>query len=70
MQDQNQRPQFKILWERIDDPNAEELLRQAIALILDDPRELSPEVSFDKELLTGLNEGVPVENANQPKLNQ
>jgi hypothetical protein len=70
MQSQNQRPRFKILWEHIGDPNAEELFRQAIALIFDDPQELSPEVHFDKDSLTGLNEGVPVENANQSKLNQ
>ena len=70
MQNENHQHQLKILWEDTRDPKAEELLRQAIALILNDPQELSPKGRFDSEPLTGLNEGVPVENENQQTPNQ
>jgi hypothetical protein len=70
MQNKNHLPDLKTLWECVGDPNQEVLLRQAIALILNDPQELSPEANFDKDPLTGLNEGVPVENIRPIKQNQ
>jgi hypothetical protein len=65
MQDQHHQSKLRILWEQVDDPNADELLRQIARLILEDRPELSPEVPIDREAPRTLNESVPVEESNQ-----
>ena len=69
MQGNKNHPQLAILWEQIDDPNVDRLLRRVVELILNDAQEISPEGRFDTHLLKGLNEGVPVENGNQSQPN-
>jgi hypothetical protein len=71
MQDHNHRHNLNILWEQIDDPNVDDLLRQVAKLILEDRQELSPPTAVDSETLRTLNESVPVENINkQPITNE
>lgn len=67
MQDKNRETQLKILWEQIDDPNTDLILRRVMELILNDPQSISPKADIDTHLLKGLNEVVPVENGDQPK---
>ncbi len=67
MQDQNHPHTLKIIWEHIDDPHTDDLLLRVLELILNDPQEISPVEGFDKNSLTTLNEGVPVENENKSK---
>jgi len=62
-------PQLAILWEHVDDPNVDQLLRRVMELILNDPQKISPEAGFDTNPLKGLNEKVPVENVNQSQPN-
>ena len=62
MQDQHSPTHLKAIWEQIDDPDGEKILRQAIKLILNDSQELSPTIHIDKDPLRGINEGVPAED--------
>ena len=70
MQAKKNQTQLAILWEQVDDPNVDRLLRRVVELILNDKQEISPNVDFDTHPLKGLNEGVPVENANQSQPNE
>jgi hypothetical protein len=70
MQDHKHRPDLGILWEQIDDPNADELLRQVARLILENKQELSAAAPIDSESRGTLNENVLVEEHKQTTINQ
>jgi hypothetical protein len=61
MQNNNHRSNLRVHWEFVEDSNADELLRQAVRLILEDRPEPSPDAPVDRESLRTLNEDVPVE---------
>ena len=67
MQHKDDRSPIDIQWEVISTPDADQLIRQAVVLIL---RELEhgpiPE-GFDNMTSSGHAESIPVENSNQPK---
>ena len=70
MQNHNHRSNLQVHWEFVEDPNADDLLRQVARLILEDRQELSPNAHIDSESLRTLNEGVPVEEHKQTIINQ
>jgi hypothetical protein len=55
-------PKIPIVWEHIEDPHGQDLLRQAIQLILKDKQDLVDLSPFDKKSQRELNEGIPVES--------
>jgi hypothetical protein len=48
-------PEIKIIWEHVEDPQATELLRTAILMILGDSQMVTDEDSFDKTIREELN---------------
>lgn len=55
-------PKIPIVWEQIEDPRGQDLLRQAIQLILRDKQDSADVSPFDKKTQPELNEGTPVES--------
>jgi hypothetical protein len=55
-------PKIPIVWEHIEDPRDQDLLRQAIRLILRDKQDRPAPSLFDKKSQQELNEGTPVES--------
>jgi hypothetical protein len=56
---------INIQWELVDNPDSDQLLRQAVALILRELEKGPSSEGFDKIDLTGHAESVLVENNNQ-----
>ena len=55
-------PKIPIVWEHIEDPHGQDLLRQAIQLILRDKQDPVDRSPFDKKSQQELNEGAPTES--------
>jgi hypothetical protein len=55
-------PKIPIVWEHIEDPRGQDLLRQAIRLILRDEQDPPDPSHFDKKSQPELNEETPVES--------
>jgi len=63
-------PKLKVRWMTLDDPRAEELLSQAIQLILNDPENSPVPDGIDSHPHLELNERTPVESNIQPNQTQ
>jgi len=60
---------IKVVWEHVDDPNAADLLRRVVLLILRDSQESRRDYPIDKPPLLRLNEEAPAESTNQSQPN-
>jgi hypothetical protein len=60
-QNPNNKP-IRIVWEHLQDPDSEKLVRQAVELILEEIERESASEDFDKSATLGHAEGVPIEN--------
>jgi hypothetical protein len=58
-------PKLKVRWTTVDDPRADELLSQAIQLILNDPEDSQVPDEIDSHPHLELNDRTPVESNNQ-----
>jgi hypothetical protein len=55
--------EIKIIWEKVEDPREQELMRQVIQLIMQDKQYRVDEPPFDKKPRPELNERAPAESS-------